>query len=247
MPARPELEICVDGVEACIAAERGGADRLELCAGLIEGGTTPSAGTLELALERVRLPIVVLIRPRRGGFVYSAQELETMKREIAFARRSGAHGVALGVLDAHAAVDVERTRALVDYARPLNVTFHRAFDFVAQPLQALEQLIDLGVDRVLSSGGAPSAEAGVETLAALVRAARGRLQIVAAGGIRAHNARAIAARTGVGALHGSARASVKEASSAPLFALDASALPAANEIFVTQPELVRAVRQAIER
>lgn len=243
--ARPLFEVCVDGVEAAIEAELGGGDRLELCAGLLEGGTTPSAGTLELALAKVALPIVVLVRPRRGGFVYSSAELDVIARDVDFARRAGAHGVAIGVLANERSIDVERTRELIAVARPMKVTFHRAFDAVEEPLRALETLIELGVDRVLTSGGAHSAEQGIAELAQLVDAADGRIEIVAAGGVRAHNAAAIARRARVPALHGTARATVRDPQ-APKLALDARAMPAADEQLVTQAALVRAVKQALE-
>src|SRR6185295_8754847 len=122
------LEICVDSPAAAVAAAGGGADRLELCAGLVEGGTTPSAGTLELALARVKVPVVVLIRPRRGDFVYSSLEIETMLRDIAITKRAGAQGVALGALRADGTLDREALREFVRAAQPLQVAFHRAFD-----------------------------------------------------------------------------------------------------------------------
>jgi copper homeostasis protein len=248
MRAPPLLEICFDSVEAAVAAAEGGADRLELCAGLVEGGTTPSRGAIELALERVRVPIVVLVRPRRGDFLYSKLEIATIERDIDAAKAAGAAGVALGVLRADGTIDVENTRALVARARPLAVTFHRAFDFVRDARLGLETLIELGVERVLTSGGAVSAEAGAESIAKLVGSARGRIAIVAGGGVRAHNVKALVERTGVREVHGTARELVDSEMVArdDSFSLDASVLPGAWQLHMTRADRVRELRRALE-
>ncbi len=146
------FECCVDSVDGAVAAEQGGADRVELCAALIEGGLTPSAGSIAFARERLKIPIHVMIRPRGGDFLYSTSELEVMRRDIDTAKRLKADGVVLGVLDADGRIAGERTRELTERARPLSVTFHRAFDMASDPRLALEELIAVGVDRVLTSG-----------------------------------------------------------------------------------------------
>lgn len=146
------VEVCVDSVEGAIAAEEGGADRVELCAALLEGGTTPSAATIAIARRHLHIDLNVIIRPRGGDFLHSDLELEIMREDIETAKRLEANGVVLGLLTEHGSVDVERTRLLIEAARPLSVTFHRAFDMARDPFAALEELVKLGIDRVLTSG-----------------------------------------------------------------------------------------------
>ena len=195
------VEACVDSVESAQAAEGGGAGRLELCDALFDGGTTPSAGMIAACREHVSIPLFVIIRPRGGGFVYSEPELDVMRRDIVAARGLGADGVVIGVLRADGTVNDEQTRALVDVAGDLSVTFHRAFDFAPDLGRALETIIDSGVTRVLSSGGAPTAREGVPTLAALVRQAGDRLVVMAGGSVREENVREIVAGSGVREVH----------------------------------------------
>jgi copper homeostasis protein len=195
------IEACVDSVPSAVAAEAGGAGRVELCDNLIEGGTTPSAGTIEDCRSRLRIPVFVMIRPRGGDFLYSDVEYDVMRRDIAHARALGAHGVVLGLLDRDGAVDVARTRALVDAARPLPVTFHRAFDVSRDPAAALDALIGLGVERVLTSGQAPTASEGAELIAEMVRRAAGRIGILPGGGLNENNVAGLVARTGVREVH----------------------------------------------
>ncbi len=195
------VEACVDGVPSALAAEAGGARRLELCSGLAEGGLTPSAGLIEMVRERVRLPLFVLIRPRGGDFLYDAEEFEVMRRDVTTAGLLGADGVVLGVLQSNGMVDAERTAALIEAARPLDVTFHRAFDFTRDAEAALDRLIALGADRVLTSGQAGRAVDGVATIAALVQQAAGRIGIMAGGGIRPDNVKAVVQGSGVTEVH----------------------------------------------
>ena len=159
----------MDSVESALAAERGGARRLELCDALFDGGTTPSAGMIAACRDRVAIPLFVIIRPRGGGFVYSEPELDVMRRDIVAARGLGADGVVIGVLRRDGRVDEDQTRSLVGVAGDLSVTFHRAFDFTPDPGAAMETLISAGITRVLTSGGALTAREGVTTLASLVR------------------------------------------------------------------------------
>ena len=191
----------MDSVESALAAERGGAGRLELCDALFDGGTTPSAGMIEACRERVSIPLFVIIRPRGGGFVYSAAELDVMGRDIIAARGLGADGVVIGALRADGTVNEADTRSLVEVAAGLPVTFHRAFDFVPDLGAALETLVSLGVTRVLSSGGAPTAREGTPALATLVRQAGERLIVMAGGGVREENVREIAQGSGVREVH----------------------------------------------
>lgn len=195
------VEAAVETLESALAAERAGAGRIELCANLSDGGTTPSAEVITAVAARTQFSVFVLIRPRAGGFVYSDDEIGVMIRDIELARTMGIAGIVTGALTSGSRVDVERTRALVEAAAGLPVTFHRAFDSTANLPNALEQLIDLGVSRVLTSGGAATALAGASVIAALVDQARERIAIMAGGGIREHNVREVIARTGVREVH----------------------------------------------
>lgn len=195
------VEAAIDTIESAIAAERAGADRVELCADLDNGGTTPKAGLIGVTRTRINIPVFVLIRPRGGGFVYSADEIEVMKRDVRFARSEGAAGIVTGALDEKGRVDIVTTRALIEAAGGLSVTFHRAFDAACDLSEALEMLIDAGVSRVLTSGGANTALEGAHTIGRLVDQSNGRIIIVAGGGIRAHNVREVIARTGVTEIH----------------------------------------------
>jgi len=175
--------------------------RIELCANLVEGGTTPSAGTLATCRLRLRIPIFVLVRPRGGDFLYSAAELGVMLEDIRRVKDAGAHGVVVGVLRADGTIDAERTRQLIAAARPLAVTFHRAFDVSRDAGEALETLIGLGVERVLTSGQAAAAPQGADAIARLVRRAAGRIGVLPGGGITADNVEALVRSTGVAEVH----------------------------------------------
>lgn len=205
----PVIEICVDSLESALAAEQGGAQRIELCAALSEGGLTPSLGLLKAVRSRLAIDIHVMIRPRAGDFFYSAGEREIMREDIALARQAGAQGVVFGLLTAEGEVDVEHTRELVAHARPMQVTFHRAFDLardLARDLGgALEDVIRTGADRLLTSGGEPTATEGQQRLAAMVRASAGRLVIMPGSGVRPENVVELAQATGASEFHASMR------------------------------------------
>jgi len=175
--------------------------RIELCANLSDGGTTPSAGLMAMATERTRIQVVALIRPRGGGFVYTDDELAVMEHDIELGLSVGVLGFAVGALTTDGEIDAARTSAFVRAANGAPVTFHRAFDFAANLSEALEHLIDIGVTRVLTSGGAPTAQEGADSIARLVDQARGRIIVMAGGGIRENNVREIIARTGVSEVH----------------------------------------------
>ena len=195
------VEAAVESLDDALAAVAGGADRLELCANLDDGGTTPSAALITAVREKVELPVLVMIRPRGGDFMYSDAELSRMYEDIAMARVLGASGVVLGVLDTFERLDLERSAALVEAAEGLPVTFHRAIDRVARRVVAIDALAALGVARVLTSGGAATASEGTDELRAMVHRADERLVIVAGGGVRANNAREIVEKTGVTEVH----------------------------------------------
>jgi copper homeostasis protein len=194
------IEVCVDSVESAMAAERGGADRVELCDNLLEGGTTPSAGAIEVARRNLGIKLHVIIRPRGGDFCYSEVELAIMQHDIAAAKQLGADGVVIGILTPDGDIDIERTRTLIELARPLSVTFHRAFDMARDPYQALEDLIALGVERVLTSGQEPSVIEGLDLIAELARRAGDRVIIMPGGGTE-RNIKKVVARSGVREVH----------------------------------------------
>ncbi len=187
MPPEFLLEITVESLDSALAAERGGADRIELCAELSRGGLTPGVTAMRKLHEELEIPVFAIIRPRAGNFVYSEGEIAAMKREISTARDLGMEGVVLGVLRADSSVDAERTAELVQWARPLEVTFHRAFDSTPDLLVALEEVISTGATRILTAGGAARAPEGTETLQKLVNAAGSRIVIMPGGGLDAAN------------------------------------------------------------
>jgi copper homeostasis protein len=195
------LEISVETLEAALAAERGGANRIELCGKLSIGGVTPDADLLRAVRANIRIPIFSIVRPRAGNFVYSTAEFAEMKRSIVGAKESGMDGVVLGILTNERRVDVDRTRELVELAEPLAVTYHRAFDEVADLHQALEDVIQSGAKRILTSGAGKSALEGTAVLARLVEAAGERIVIMPGAGISALNIEQVERRTGARGFH----------------------------------------------
>ncbi len=200
----PELEICVYSVEAALAAQKAGADRVELCSGFAEGGLTPSAGTIRMVRKKLDIECYVMIRPRGGDFCYSDNEFEQMRRDIEFAKSCGVDGVVLGALQPNGHVNIIRTRELVQLAAPLKVTFHRAFDLAVDPFRALDDAVVCGCCRVLTSGQKKTAVEGFETIRKLVPYAGGRIDIMAGSGVSPVNARMFI-DAGVQALHFSAK------------------------------------------
>ena len=195
------VEACVDSVESAVAAEKGGAGRLELCAQLDVGGTTPGAELITAVKKAVRIPVFVMIRPRGGSFVFSGPEVDQMRKSIDAALNLGADGLVIGVLNEIGDVNTALTRELVERAAFHPVTFHRAFDEARSQATALEALVEAGVDRVLTGGGPGPATEGVDMLRDLVYESLGRITIMAGGKVRGDNARAIVDQTGVTELH----------------------------------------------
>lgn len=191
------VEVCVDSLESAIASERGGARRVELCSGLAEGGVTPSAGLIATARQKISIGLHVMIRPRAGDFHYSADEFDVMRRDVLMAKQLGANGVVFGILDLDANIDIQRTRALVDLARPLKVTCHRAFDMSADLFRSLQQVAETGADRILTSGGAKTALEGAATLRQLVGQTGKGAVIMACGGINDQNVQTVVEKTAV--------------------------------------------------
>ena len=206
MPQDPfMLEICVDSLESACAAERGGANRIELCSALVEGGITPSAGLLTMVRKKLSIGICMMVRPRGGDFLYSDLEFEQMREEIRLAKGEGADGVVLGILDRNGRVDVARTQQLVELAAPLPVIFHRAIDMTPNLIESLEDVIATGADRILTSGGLNSVSQAIDTIAALVQKAGSRITIMPGSGIRPDNIALLAESTGAREFHASAR------------------------------------------
>ena len=210
-PGKVLLEICLDSVESAVAAERGGADRVELCAGLAEGGTTPSAGMIAAVRKKIAIGLQVMIRPRGGDFCYSADEFGIMQRDILIAKQLGANGVVLGILNVEGGVDKDRMRQLIEMARPLKVTCHRAFDMSCDMEQALDDLVGVGADRVLTSGGKKSAVDAMPTLKQLVQQAQSRISVMACGELSIANVKAVIAYSGVREVHAALGTAVSSA------------------------------------
>ena len=192
------FEICANSAESCVAAQQGGAHRVELCASMPEGGTTPSWGEIRLARKLIDIRLHVIIRPRGGDFLYSPLEVDIMEE-------AGADGVVFGCLTPDGELDMPVMQRLMKAAEGMSVTFHRAFDYVARPAEVLEQLVELGVDRILTSGQQPSAPQGAELLAQLVKQAAGRIIIMPGCGVNESNIAELARKTGAAEFHFSAR------------------------------------------
>jgi copper homeostasis protein len=203
------LEICIDSVKSAQAAASGGADRVELCANLPEGGTTPSAGMIRAVRNIFPGGLMVIIRPRGYDFLYHEWEMEAMLEDIAVAKQAGADGVVIGCLLADGRVDRERCARLVEAAGSLDLTFHRAFDMCRDLSEALEDIIGLGIRRILSSGGQADVPSGVPPIASLVQQAAGRASIMPGGGVTEQNLEGIVRATGVQEIHLSARDTVR--------------------------------------
>lgn len=199
-------EVCVEGIQGAVAAARGGAHRIELCAGLVEGGTTPSQGTVAAVLEGLAVDTVVLVRPRGGDFLYDAEEMEVLLRDIRWLREVGVHGIATGVLYPQGTVDRTAVERIREAAGPLSFTFHRAFDMTRDLLEALDTLIGLGVDRVLTSGGKASVMDALPTLRGLVETAGDQISVMPGGGIREENLERVVRETGTREVHFTATA-----------------------------------------
>lgn len=208
-----KFEICANSVESCLAAQEGGADRVELCAGIPEGGTTPSYGEIKLARKLLtKTKLHVIIRPRGGDFLYTPLELERMEEDIRICRELGVDGVVFGCLTEEGEIDREANRRLVELARPMSVTFHRAFDRTADPMKALEDIISLGCNRILTSGQQPKAIDGISLLAQLEKKLKEYplppIQLLAGSGVNKENIRQIFDATGIHEYHFSARVNV---------------------------------------
>jgi copper homeostasis protein len=195
------LEACVNSALSAIEAQAGGADRVELCENLHDGGTTPSAGAIRLARKHLHIKLFIMIRPRGGDFLYDNYEFEIMKSDVRCAKELGTDGVVFGILTPDGSIDKARMKVLIDLARPMQVTCHRAFDMTADPFIAMEELIGLGVDRILTSGQQPTAPEGAALIRELVRKANGRIIIMPGCGVKEHNVLKLVEETGTTEVH----------------------------------------------
>ena len=202
---KDQIEICCGSIQSAANAKAGGAVRVELCQGLIEGGTTPSPATIDYVVRELGLKAFVLVRPRGGDFCYNELEIKTMEADVAYCKQTGAAGIVVGFLHPDGSIDTELTRRFVKLASPLPVTFHRAFDECTEPLKALEQIIECGCARILTSGCQPTAMEGAKLLQQLVIQADGRITILAGSGITPENAATLKQKTGVPEIHGSCK------------------------------------------
>jgi copper homeostasis protein len=195
------LEICCGSIDDAIEAEKGGADRVELCSALFLGGLTPSVGTIQEAKRRLKIPVMVMVRPRGGGFAYTEAEMASMERDAEAAVEKGADGIVFGILQSDGRIDIPRCRRIRLLVGKRQAVFHRAFDVTPDPFEALEQLVDLGVTRVLTSGQKGSVPEGVELIKKLVERAGNRIEILPGGGIQAWNVKDLIERTGCRQVH----------------------------------------------
>jgi copper homeostasis protein len=240
-----DLEICVDSVESAMAAACGGAQRVELCSALGEGGVTPSAGLIRAVRDAIPIDIFLIIRPRVGDFHYTDHDFAVMRDDIRDAKSLGVNGVALGLLTAGGRVHVERTRSLVELARPMQVTFHRAFDLTPDLDEALEDVIACGAERILTSGGEANAVRGMDRIGQLRERAGDRIRIMAGGGIRRSNVRRLAERTGVCDIHTSLSNTVHSDPPNGHGRVRIGSRPGENARFLVTEEDVRAIHDAL--
>lgn len=241
-----QIEICANSVQSAINAENGGADRVELCDNLWEGGTTPSMASIMLAKKHLQIPVFVLIRPRGGDFVYSELEFEIIKEDICLARDAGVDGIVSGVLSPDGKVDETRTAELVQLSHPLSFTFHRAFDQTPDPIESLKILIDNGVSRILTSGQERTAERGIDLIKKLIEVAKEEIIILPGGGINQGNIKALYS-VGCREFHFSAKSTVTGLSRySPKVPMNGSTVIPEQEIVVSDPEKIRQIKKLLD-
>jgi copper homeostasis protein len=235
------LEICCGSIDDAIEAEKGGADRVELCSALFLGGLTPSLGTIQEAKRRLKIPIMVMVRPRAGGFAYSEAELASMERDAEAAVENGADGVVFGILQSDGGIDIARCRQIRRLIGKRQAVFHRAFDVTPDPFEALEQLVDMGITRVLTSGQKESVPEGVELIQKLVERARDRIEILPGGGIQPWNIKEIVEKTHCLQVHMTASKTAFDNSTQarPAIAFGGALHPPEDRYQVTDAQLVR--------
>ena len=241
------LEICCGGIDDAIQAEHGGADRVELCSALFLGGLTPSMGTIQEAKKRLRIPVMVMVRPRSGGFCYSEAEMSSMERDAKAGVEAGAGGIVFGILLENGKIDVARSKRLLRHIGDRQSVFHRAFDVTPDPFRALEQLIDLGVTRILTSGQKNSAPEGAELIWRLIERADGRIEILPGGGIQPFQVKSVVTHTGCSQVHMTAWQTFTDRSTyaQPEVTFGGALYPPEDRYQVTDPKLVKSVKTSI--
>ena len=246
--AKVLLEICCSSIDDAIEAERGGADRVELCSALFLGGLTPSLGTLLEAKSRLRIPIIFMVRPRSGGFCYTEAEFATMLRDAEAAVAHGADGVVFGILKPDGEIDRDRTHAMQQVIGDRQAVFHRAFDVTPEPFRALDQLVDLGITRVLTSGQQPDVIQGHVLIRRLIQHAAGRIEVLPGGGIPPHMIEQAIEWTGCSQVHLTAFRNVRDASTEknPAVTFGGALYPPENSFTMTDAELVRQIAARVK-
>ena len=205
-----KLEICCYSLGSAIIAEQAGADKIELCDNYSEGGTTPSYATIKKTVKNLAIPVNIIVRPRGGDFLYSEAEYEIIKEDVKIINKLNANGIVIGFLKPNGEINIERTQEIIGLAKPMEVTFHRAFDMCHNPILAMEQLIKLGVTRILTSGARNKAMEGIELITNLVKKSENRIIIMPGSGINETNIEQLALQTGASEFHSSAK-NLKEA------------------------------------
>ena len=241
------LEIACFSLEAAILAEEAGADRIELCAGPLEGGLTPSFSMISLARNILKIPIHIMVRPREGDFLYSRREIKSMEYDIEMIKDSGVEGVVLGILNNDGTIDIHNLSGMVKIAEPMNVTFHRAFDLSRDPVHSLHEIIDAGVHRILTSGQRQTAPEGIELIVKLAQLARGKIVIMPGSGVNADNISEICRNTKAKEIHASARKLVQGGMNYlnPEVNLHAGSSIKDNSILLPDPEQISKMKKEI--
>jgi copper homeostasis protein len=242
------LEICCGSIDDAIEAEKGGADRVELCSALFLGGLTPSVGTIQEAKRRLRIPIMVMVRPRSGGFCYTEAEMASMERDAEAAIENGADGVVFGILQPDGRIDLARCRRIRQLIGKRQAVFHRAFDVTPDPFEALEQLVDLNMTRILTSGQKESVPEGVQLIKRMIERAGDRIEILPGGGIQLWNAKEVIERTGCRQVHLTAAGTAFDPSTQvrPEITFGGALHPPENRYQVTDAKLVRALSAMLQ-
>jgi len=237
------IEVCAANIQSAIAAQKGGAKRIELCDNLYEGGTTPSYATIQIAREKLDIEIMIMIRPRGGDFCYNKIEFEIMKKDIEICKSLGVDGVVFGILLPDGNIDIERTKELVEISRPLNITHHRAFDMTPDPFRSMEEIIDLGIDRILTSGHKNTVPEGKALIEELIKKADGRIIIMPGSGIHEDNILEIKNDTGANEFHLTGRKKVESKMEFRKDGIFMGGLPQIPEfqISITDPKIIRKV------
>lgn len=249
MTSKFVLEICANSVESAIMAQKGGAQRVELCDNIHEGGTTPSQGAIISARKELDIDLNIIIRPRGGDFFYTKTEFDIMIKDIEIAKKLGVNGVVLGLLNPDGSIDKIRTKQLVDAAKPMSVTFHRAFDVCNNPFTGLEDIIDCGCDRILTSGQQNKAIDGVDLIKELVKKSDNRIKIMPGSGINENNIQEIYQKTGVNEFHASLRKKTKSKMEYRKENISMGGIPGIDEfeILLTDPEKVKKTIEIISK